>query len=171
MKLTIESNYLIILGVIAILVIGIMAFYKPTVTGNLSKNLNTEFSGEQIEVFYGDGCGCCVSYISYLKSAGLNVKATKLADLYSTKKELNIPSNMQSCHTVRIGNYFVEGHVPIEAINKLLEEQPEIDGIALPGMPSGSPGMPGTKTVFTIYSVKDGQATEVFMQLWKKTYF
>ena len=68
---------------------------------------------------------------------------------------------MESCHTAIFGDYFVEGHVPIEAVNKLLEEKPDIDGIALPEMPSGSPGMPGPKLEpFKIYSIKDGQASE-----------
>ena len=54
---------------------------------------------------------------------------------------------MQSCHTTIMGKYFIEGHVPLQAVNKLLKEQPDIDGIALPGMPIGTPGMPGEKAV------------------------
>jgi hypothetical protein len=65
---------------------------------------------------------------------------------------------MESCHTTVIDGYFVEGHVPFEAIEKLLAERPDIDGIALPDMPAGSPGMPGRKSgPFDIYQVKDGQ--------------
>ena len=83
----------------------------------------------------------------------------------SIKEKYNIPYNMQSCHTTEIGDYFVEGHVPIEAVNKLLAEKPDIDGITLPDMPSGSPGMPGPKREeFIIYSLKDGEAEE-FMRL------
>lgn len=68
---------------------------------------------------------------------------------------------MQSCHTTLVSEYFVEGHVPVEAIWKLLEEQPPIDGIALPGMPSGSPGMGGDKEKpLVIYSILDGKAEE-----------
>jgi len=72
---------------------------------------------------------------------------------------------MQSCHTTEIGDYFVEGHVPIEAIDKLLAEKPDIDGITLPDMPAGSPGMPGVKREeFVIYSLKDGESSE-FMRI------
>jgi hypothetical protein len=74
---------------------------------------------------------------------------------------------MESCHTVEIENYFVEGHVPIEAIQKLLNEKPDINGIALPGMPSGSPGMPGLKMEkFKIHQITlDGQDGGVFIEL------
>jgi hypothetical protein len=72
---------------------------------------------------------------------------------------------MDSCHTLIIEDYFVEGHIPIEAIEKLLAEQPDIDGITLPDMPSGSPGMPGVKKGdFVIYSVKGGKTSE-FMRI------
>ena len=85
--------------------------------------------------------------------------------LQEIKNQNNIPYNMRSCHTSFIDGYFVEGHIPIEAINKLLTERPDIDGIALPNMPAGSPGMPGYKQgEWIIYSIKDGQASE-FMRV------
>jgi hypothetical protein len=72
---------------------------------------------------------------------------------------------MQSCHTTVVGDYFIEGHVPIEAIDKLLSEKPLIDGIALPGKPYGAPGMRGAKTSdFTIYALSDGRASVFFIQ-------
>lgn len=72
---------------------------------------------------------------------------------------------MQSCHTTVIGGYYIEGHVPVEAIKRLLEEKPQIDGIALPGMPAGSPGMSGSKEgPFVIYSISGGQTSE-FMRI------
>ena len=77
------------------------------------------------------------------------------------KDRLNIPEELWGCHTSVIGDYFIEGHVPVAAIEKLLAEQPDIDGIALPGMPSGAPGMTGTKQEpFVIYAVADGVARE-----------
>jgi hypothetical protein len=77
------------------------------------------------------------------------------------KNRYQIPQNMGSCHTAVIADYFVEGHIPIEAIEKLLEEKPGIDGIALPGMPTGSPGMPGQQTeAFKIYALSAGTASE-----------
>ena len=66
-------------------------------------------------------------------------------DMTTIKKQFGVPEDLTSCHTARIENYTVEGHVPVEAIEKLLSEKPAIAGIALPQMPSGSPGMPGAK--------------------------
>ncbi len=77
------------------------------------------------------------------------------------KSKYKIPQGMESCHTAVIAGYFVEGHVPMEAIEKLLSEKPDIDGIALPGMPQGSLGMSGTKTaVFKIYALSAGTVSE-----------
>src|SRR3990167_4645630 len=93
-------------------------------------------------------CGCCGSYISYLRRAGVKVeeKVTTDAEMVAVKKQFGVPEEEASCHTARIDNYTVEGHVPLEAIQKLVAERPaNIAGIALPGMPLGSPGMPGAK--------------------------
>jgi hypothetical protein len=77
------------------------------------------------------------------------------------KDELDIPEEMWSCHTSLVGDYYVEGHVPVEAVRKLLAEQPNIEGIALPGMPQGSPGMSGEKSEpWVIYSISDGDVEE-----------
>ena len=77
------------------------------------------------------------------------------------KNDLNIPEEMWSCHTSVIGDYYIEGHVPVAAIEKLLAERPDVDGLALPGMPSGSPGMTGEQEApFVIYAVKDGTTSE-----------
>ena len=112
-------------------------------------------------VYMSPTCGCCHKYVEYLKQKGLKVKAVKLDNVGPKKRALGVPSDLWSCHTTRIGRYFVEGHVPFEVIEKLLAEQPDIKGIALPGMPSGSPGMPGPKTEpFFIYAVEDGQVSE-----------
>lgn len=81
-----------------------------------------------------------------------------MEDMTSIKQTYQIPQNMISCHTGIIEDYFVEGHVPVKAIEKMVEEKPAIDGIALPGMPQGSPGMPGTQTEpFKIYALFDGK--------------
>lgn len=116
-----------------------------------------------ITVYLTSECDCCHLYSNYLKKE-FNVDLVTLRDiaLSSTKDELGVPLSMQSCHTSQIGQYFVEGHIPIEAIKRLLAEQPDIGGIAMPGMPFGSPGMTGEKSgPFIIYQVKkDGSISE-----------
>ncbi|MBR9689408.1 MAG: hypothetical protein GOV01_00725 [Candidatus Altiarchaeota archaeon] len=124
---------------------------------------SSDLEGIDIEIFMSASCGCCRFYSDYLKSkgAGMTVNTVSNSELSEIKSSMGIPINMQSCHTLKVGNYFVEGHVPKEAIMKLIEEKPDIDGIALPGMPSGSPGMSGTrKGEFTIYSITNGKVSE-----------
>lgn len=150
----------VLIGIIgAVLVFGIFFFLNSK--GGITTDAVKE---SKITVYKSMTCGCCGNYANYLKNLKLNVDIVDVTDVSSTKTKYNIPQAVQSCHTSVFGKYFVEGHIPIEAVNKLLEEQPDIDGIAMPGMPSGSPGMPGSKSPFVIYSVKDGKF-EKYMEL------
>jgi hypothetical protein len=135
----------------------IFSFHKKT----------TEVLGIKAKIYQSPSCECCIIYGKYLKKYGFSVETIFVKDLKSIKKRYKIPQGMESCHTVEIENYFVEGHVPIEAIQKLLNEKPDINGIALPGMPSGSPGMPGLKMEkFKIHQITlDGQDGGVFIEL------
>ena len=125
-------------------------------------NINTK---QVVEVFKTPSCGCCYGYVLFLEEEKFEVKQTDMRSLHTIKQKYNIPVEMQSCHTTIMGKYFIEGHVPFEAVNKLLKEQPDIDGIALPGMPIGTPGMPGDKDEpYVIYQLKDGKSS-VFMTI------
>ena len=118
-----------------------------------------------VEVFKTPSCGCCYGYVKFLEKEKFKVKQIDLRYLHDVKQKYNIPLEMQSCHTTVMGKYFIEGHVPLEAIEKLLKEQPDIDGIALPGMPIGTPGMPGDKEEpFVIYQLVDGKYS-IFMTI------
>lgn len=133
--------------------------------GCASKTSNIEGGGQEISVFKSPNCGCCNGHVSAYEQAGFSVDVNQMSNMDGVKAQHNIPSNMLSCHTAVVGDYFVEGHVPIEAVEKLLSEKPDIDGIALPGMPAGSPGMPGAKRgTWTIYAIKDGEVSE-FMKI------
>ena len=130
------------------------------------KNALADINNKQIvEVFKTPSCGCCYGYVLFLEEEKFNVKQTDMRSLHTIKQKYNIPVEMQSCHTTIMGKYFIEGHVPFEAIDKLFKEQPDIDGIALPGMPIGTPGMPGDKEEpYVIYQLKDGKSS-VFMTI------
>jgi len=91
-------------------------------------------------------CGCCGDYIAILRQRGVKVTVVDTEDTASAKLALGVPPSTWSCHTTEVAGYAVEGHVPMEAIEKLLSERPAVTGIALPGMPSGSPGMNGVKS-------------------------
>ena len=86
-------------------------------------------------------CGCCKKWINHLRDNGLEVVDNIVEDVSAIKNQYQIPNNLRSCHSAQIANYAIEGHVPINTIEKLFREQPGIKGIAVPGMPFGSPGM------------------------------
>jgi len=86
-------------------------------------------------------CGCCKKWINHLRANGLEVFDNIVEDVSVIKNQYQIPNNLRSCHSAQIANYTIEGHVPIESIKKLFREKPNINGIAVPGMPRGSPGM------------------------------
>lgn len=86
-------------------------------------------------------CGCCRLWVDHVRENGFHATTTDLADVSPVKATHKVPSDLQSCHTALIGGYVVEGHVPSEDIKRLLKERPDIIGLAVPGMPSGSPGM------------------------------
>ena len=79
-----------------------------------------------VEVFKTPSCGCCYGYVLFLEKEKYKVKQTDMRSLHSIKQKYNIPVEMQSCHTTIMGKYFIEGHVPFEAVEKLLKEQPDI---------------------------------------------
>jgi hypothetical protein len=94
-------------------------------------------------VYKSPTCGCCGKWIERLEAAGFDVESVDVPDVSVIKAEHDLPTGLASCHTALIDGYLVEGHVPVEDIQRLLEERPDIAGLAVPGMPIGSPGMEG----------------------------
>jgi hypothetical protein len=86
-------------------------------------------------------CGCCAKWIEHARAHGFTVKVVDVADIMATKAKTGVPAKLASCHTTLVGGYVVEGHVPAADIKKLLAIGPKAKGIAVPGMPVGSPGM------------------------------
>jgi len=95
----------------------------------------------EITVYKDANCGCCSRWISHLRDAGFMVTAHDAIDLGRIKAALGVPEDLHSCHTATVDGYVVEGHVPAADIKRLLSERPEGRGVAVPGMPIGSPGM------------------------------
>ena len=99
-----------------------------------------------VTLYKNPQCGCCEGYADYLRVQGFKVKAVSTNDLTVMGQKYGIPDDLQPCHISLIGGYVVGGHIPIEVINRLLRaEKPKIVGVTLPGMPEGTPGMPGNK--------------------------
>ncbi len=98
---------------------------------------------QPIEVFKSASCGCCTLWMKHLSRSGFSPKWQDLGavELTQVKADARIPDNLQSCHTAKIDGYVIEGHVPASDIRRLLAERPDAIGLAVPGMPIGSPGM------------------------------
>lgn len=152
--------------ILVVLIITMIVLFSNKAT---SYPLIKNFDGK-ITFYKSATCGCCELYRGYFKSKGnKNLQMFNFQNLDNVKEKFEIPSSMESCHTTifQMSNgeeYFVEGHVPLEAIEKLLSEQPDIKGIAIPGMPDGTPGMPGSKKgVWVVYQVNNDGTTSEFM--------
>ncbi|MCG8589123.1 MAG: DUF411 domain-containing protein [Proteobacteria bacterium] len=95
----------------------------------------------QIQVFKSPSCGCCTKWERHLEDHGFAVTSTPVTNLTAIKRARGVPEDLAACHTAVVGDYVIEGHVPAADIQRLLAEAPDVTGIAVPGMPLGSPGM------------------------------
>jgi hypothetical protein len=120
-------------------------------------------AAEKVTVYKTSSCGCCKLWVDHLKASGFDVQAMDVsaADVRAISKAAGLKEEDTSCHTAKIGNYTVEGHVPAADIKRMLKEKPAIAGIAAPGMPQGSPGMEqGAKEPYDVMAfTKDGKTT------------
>ena len=116
--------------------------FANTINAHRSNALSQEnIDIPKIVSFRSASCGCCKKWINHLRDNGLEVVDNIVKDVSSIKNQYQVPNNLRSCHSAQIANYLIEGHVPMESINKLFKEKPSIKGIAVPGMPLGSTGM------------------------------
>jgi hypothetical protein len=95
----------------------------------------------KVAVSKDPSCGCCSGWIAHIKAAGFPVEVHETPEVNRVKVRLGVPNSLASCHTAEVGGYVIEGHVPAEAIKRLLAGKPQAKGLAVPGMPIGSPGM------------------------------
>jgi hypothetical protein len=99
------------------------------------------------------GCGCCTLWVNHIRASGFEVDVIDTRELDAVKRRLGIPPELAACHTAEIAGYVIEGHVPAPAIKRLLAERPSAKGLAVPGMPIGSPGMEVAGQPDEIYDV------------------
>ena len=95
----------------------------------------------KITVTKDPSCGCCGGWVDHLKADGFAVDVVETAAVNRVKAKLGVPAELAACHTAEVQGYVIEGHVPAAAIRRLLAEKPQARGLAVPGMPVGSPGM------------------------------
>ncbi|PLY10838.1 MAG: hypothetical protein C0626_04190 [Arcobacter sp.] len=117
--------------------------------------------GKTMTVYKSPYCGCCEKWINIMKSKGFDVKTIETNNVNKLKKRVGLQAGQTSCHTAIVDGYFIEGHVDYSAVQKMLNEKPDILGISVPGMPIGSPGMEqgNMKQAYNIiYINKDGSS-------------
>jgi hypothetical protein len=138
---------------------GLLALSSPTIADE----------DKSITVYKTPWCGCCKIWTDAVEAAGYHVVVNDMEDLSLIKKQAGIPDDLQSCHTAVIGGdrkYIIEGHVPLEALDKLMTERPDIRGLSVPGMPEGSLGMGyDPKAKYTVYTLgsRSAGAPEPYM--------
>jgi len=98
---------------------------------------------QEITVWKSPSCGCCGKWVAYMREQGFKVTVVDMNDVTPVKRQHGIPENLWSCHTAVVDGYIIEGHVPAPDITRLLREHPNVAGLAVPGMVTGSPGMEG----------------------------
>ncbi len=101
--------------------------------------------GPVITVYKSPDCGCCGAWVEHLKKNGFDARVHEVPDATLYRAKYGVPKALGSCHTAVVGGYAIEGHVPAADIKRLLRERPRAKGIAVPGMPMGSPGMEGPR--------------------------
>jgi hypothetical protein len=148
LKTTVDKGRRMILGQIAagsFVLLGGHAWAKPL---------------PPIRVWKDPSCGCCGAWVEHLRRNGFTSTVVETADMQTIKAQRNVPAGLASCHTAEIAGYTIEGHVPAEAILRLLAEKPAATGLAVPGMPIGSPGMEGgTPEVYEVMLFADGKSS------------
>jgi hypothetical protein len=116
-----------------------------------------------ITVYKTPTCGCCTSWVEHLREHGFEVETHDLMSLDPVKRRHGITRSLESCHTAEVDGYVVEGHVPADLIERMLRERPEIAGLAVPGMPMGSPGMEGAyREHYNILAFDRSGKTEIY---------
>lgn len=114
-------------------------------------------------VYKSPTCGCCAKWVDHMRESGFQVEVRDTVDVMPVKIRHKLPVHLASCHTAMIGGYVVEGHVPADVVRRLLAERPAITGIAVPGMPMGSPGMEGfRKDPYDVIAYRRDGTTQVY---------
>jgi hypothetical protein len=133
----------------------------------LTALLSTQaFAAQTIVTLYKNlQCACCEAYVKFLEEQDFKVEVKPVRDLHSIDQKAGVPEALEGCHTSFIDGYVVIGHVPVDAIRKLLAERPKMIGISIPGMPANLPGMPGPRPhPVAIHEIAaDGSPSKIFM--------
>ncbi len=129
----------------------------------LAVSAPSQQSGPLVTVYKLATCGCCGKWVEHLKANGFIVKVQEVNDASAYERQYHVPRSMESCHTAVVNGYTIEGHVPAADIERLLSERPKAAGLAVPGMPVGSPGMEGARTdAYSVFIFNESSNTSVY---------
>lgn len=135
------------------------------IISNARQGVNPESLDAELVMYKNEGCQCCDRWANYMRSNGYSVATVNAENLQAVKSQHNVPYTASSCHTAVIDGYVVEGHVPVEDVDRLLRERPDAVGVGVPGMPASSPGMNTAEGVaFESYLLGNDGSLEVYGQ-------
>lgn len=119
-----------------------------------------------VTAYRSASCGCCKGWLQHMRANGFTVRDVVVADVDVVKRRLGVPARLASCHTAEVAGFALEGHVPAADVKRLLQRRPPVTGIAVPGMPLGSPGMESAfaKEPFTVMAFTRSGAITTFSQ-------
>lgn len=147
--------------------LGMVALFKKDMP-QPPAHANAKGNTHELITYKSPTCGCCGNWVTYMKMKGYKIETVNTDDMDNIKEQYEIPESLYSCHTTIVngGQYFIEGHIPEEATLQLMETEPDIAGIGMPGMPAASPGMPGEKIApFDISQVHNDSTISSFMSI------
>lgn len=136
--------------------------WASILVGSISLAAASLVHAAQAVVYKSPSCGCCTGWVEHLRANGFRVEARNVSNVAAFKIRFGVPTSLGSCHTAVIDGYVIEGHVPAGDIQRLLAERPAITGLAVPGMPAGSPGMSGPPQPYDVISFENGGDLQVF---------
>jgi hypothetical protein len=155
-----------LLAIASLFMLGCGRSEQPTGESNTPSGAAPAAAAAEISVYRDPGCGCCEEWAERAREAGFTVAVTNNSDMAAVKRQHRIPEELASCHTALAGGYVLEGHVPLDDVKRLLKDRPAgIRGIAVAGMPRGSPGMEmpdGSRDPFQVMAFDASGTISVF---------
>ena len=157
-------NSKIALSLLAVVAIGGGAFLFSTGSEVVDSVPAGQTEDVDVVVYKSELCGCCQSWVEHMQGTGFEVSVVTVDNTMAARESLGIPNKLGSCHSAKVGKFFVEGHVPADLVHKLMADKPaDILGISAPGMPQGSPGMPSAHPVeYDIIAYHTDGSTSVY---------
>jgi len=145
-------------------ILGLTSLGTTSAAAILAMSVNAlPVAAQEVTLYKNPQCGCCENYAEYLRENGFTVEVVPTHDLVQMSRDAGISDEFQGCHTAFLDDYVISGHVPVDVVNRMLEDRPEIIGVTLPGMPMGSPGMGGAQQEpFRIYAIEEGVNPTVY---------